>query len=73
MKLRFRRREIIWGLLGLLGLSGRRAFGSVDSIELEYLDLKEDSFWRQCVEAAGVDNWGGMDYAHELMGGEDDD
>ena len=39
----------------------------------EYLDLKEDSFWRQCVEAAGVDNWGGMDYAHELMGGEDDD
>lgn len=37
----------------------------------EYLDLKEDSFWRTCVENAGVDNWCGMDYAHELMEEED--
>ena len=38
-----------------------------------YESLCEDAFWRECVESAGVDNWGGMDYAYELMGEEDED
>lgn len=32
----------------------------------EYKQLKEDSDWLQCLEAAGVDNWSGMEYAIQL-------
>ena len=32
----------------------------------EYEQLKEDSEWLQCLEAAGVDNWQGYDYACDL-------
>jgi len=32
----------------------------------EYERLKEDSFWLGCLEAAGVDNWQGIDYAIDL-------
>lgn len=32
----------------------------------EYESLKEDARWLQCLENAGVDNWGGIDYAYEL-------
>lgn len=39
--------------------------------ELE--SLVEDSEWLSCLEAAGVDNWGGIDHAHSLRDGEDDD
>lgn len=41
MKLFFRRREVIWGLFGLLGLSGRSTFSSVASNETGYIDLKD--------------------------------
>lgn len=32
----------------------------------EYESLLDDSHWRQCVEAAGVDNWSGYDHAMEM-------
>jgi len=39
----------------------------------KYDALLEDSLWLQCLEAAGVDNWSGYDYARELYqnGGEE--
>lgn len=33
----------------------------------EYERLNDDALWLQCLEAAGVDNWPGIDYAHELF------
>ncbi len=33
----------------------------------EYEKLLEDSEWLRCLEAAGVDNWEGYDYAQELI------
>lgn len=38
----------------------------------EYESLKEDARWLQCLEGAGVDNWEGYDYAHELLNEEND-
>lgn len=32
----------------------------------EYDDLVESQKWLACLESAGVDNWSGIDYAHEL-------
>lgn len=32
----------------------------------EYESLLEDRDWLSCLEAAGVDNWSGYDYAIEL-------
>jgi hypothetical protein len=32
----------------------------------EYESLLEDSQWLSCLDAAGVDNWDGYDYAHEI-------
>jgi len=32
----------------------------------EYDRLKKDSAWLACLEAAGVDNWEGMEVACEL-------
>ena len=33
----------------------------------EYESLKEDVEWLRCLEAAGVDNWDGIDYASDLL------
>lgn len=33
----------------------------------EYDTLQEESLWLTCLENAGVDNWDGLSYAHELM------
>ena len=33
----------------------------------EYEQLKKDQEWLRCLEAAGVDNWSGYDYAHEML------
>lgn len=33
----------------------------------EYESLLEDSKWLQALNSAGVDNWGGYDYARELF------
>ena len=33
----------------------------------EYKKLKANSRWLSCLEAAGVDNWEGYDYARELL------
>lgn len=32
----------------------------------EYDSLKEDANWLSCLEAAGVDNWDGYSFAHEI-------
>ena len=32
----------------------------------EYEELLKDSNWLACLEAAGVDNWQGYDYAREM-------
>lgn len=38
------------------------------TISLEtYERLLKDSIFLSCLEAAGVDNWGGYDMAYELM------
>lgn len=37
------------------------------TIKKEFYDeLLRDSLWLQALEAAGVDNWDGIDYAHEI-------
>ena len=33
----------------------------------EYDQLLKDSDWLACLEAAGVDNWEGYDYAREIQ------
>lgn len=33
----------------------------------EYDALNDELMWLQCLEAAGVDNWEGIDFAHELF------
>lgn len=33
----------------------------------EYDQLLEDQKWLYCLEAAGVDNWDGFDYAKDLL------
>ncbi len=35
----------------------------------EYDKLLEDQEWLECLNAAGVDNWDGIDYAYELLDG----
>jgi len=32
----------------------------------EYDRLLADAFWLMCLEQAGVDNWSGFDYAHDI-------
>lgn len=34
--------------------------------EKRYEELKAAEFWLECLEAAGVDNWEGIDHAHEI-------
>jgi phage pi2 protein 07 len=38
----------------------------------EYQELKRESDWLACLEAAGVDNWSGYDYAISLRDDDDD-
>lgn len=33
----------------------------------EYDRLLRDEAWLSCLEGAGVDNWQGIDYAHEFF------
>lgn len=33
----------------------------------EYKKLLKDQEWLECLNAAGVDNWRGIEEAHELM------
>lgn len=39
----------------------------------QYEVFQHDSEWVRCLEAAGVDNWSGIDYAYELLGDSDDE
>ena len=32
-------------------------------------ELSERDFWLECLEQAGVDNWDGIELAHEIKGG----
>lgn len=46
----------------------------VEMIEIplsEYLHLKDRMLWLECLENAGVDNWDGFSYAHELFDDEE--
>ena len=38
----------------------------------EYDELMHDSLFLSCLDAAGVDNWDGYDYAREMMDKEDE-
>jgi hypothetical protein len=39
----------------------------------ELISLREDSARLSALERAGVDNWGGYDYAMEILRGDDDE
>ena len=45
---------------------------TVTITKAEYEQLKRDSEWLGCLEAAGVDNWDGYDEAREMMSDEDE-
>jgi hypothetical protein len=38
----------------------------------EYERLLERDTWLSCLEAAGVDNWSGIDYAYDLKDAEEE-
>jgi len=38
----------------------------------EYERLLKDSNWLGCLEAAGVDNWQGLDEAREILQGDEE-
>lgn len=48
-------------------------FGVVFLSSEEYVHLKARSARLAALEAAGVDNWGGYDYAMELLHQDEDD
>lgn len=55
---------VIIGLTVIKGVKHRWKW--LLSTKEEYDSLIEDSNWLTCLEASGVDNWGGIDYAQEL-------
>ncbi len=36
----------------------------------KYQELLDRDEWLSCLEAAGVDNWDGIDYAYEILEGD---
>ena len=63
-----------------VSLRGKTAYNPPEDYEISEVymvskedldDLLSDSTWLQCLEAAGVDNWQGISYAHELRGDEE--
>jgi hypothetical protein len=40
---------------------------TVEITKAELKDLRESQLWLSCLEDAGVDNWDGISFAHELM------
>jgi hypothetical protein len=38
----------------------------------EYESLVADSNFLEALQSAGVDNWSGYDYAHEILNGSED-
>jgi hypothetical protein len=43
--------------------------GNIETVTIpksQYERLLKDSDWLGCLEAAGVDNWQGIDMAHEM-------
>jgi len=56
---------------------GGLCFDDLDEAGKEFLEeLKQadkDLNWLECLESAGVDNWSGIDFAHELRNGEEDE
>lgn len=41
--------------------------------EVEYKALLRDQKWLNCLEAAGVDNWEGYEYAAEMLPEDDEE
>jgi hypothetical protein len=64
------------GTLPLPGVGGPAAIEpggeDVEKLRAELAELRERDRWLSALEAAGVDNWQGIDYARELRGGGDD-
>lgn len=55
-------------------MSEKKTITLMKTITLEeYIHLKERSDWLYALEAAGVDNWGGYDYARELLNQDEDE
>ena len=46
--------------------------GTVTIKQSRYDDMKERLAWLECLEAAGVDNWQGIDEAFNMMDGDED-
>ena len=44
--------------------------GTVTMDKKTFEKWQEEIEWLNCLRAAGVDNWDGLDYARELFGGE---
>lgn len=64
------------GTLPLPGVSRPAAIEAGDGEDIEKLrkeldELRERDRWLSALEAAGVDNWQGIDYARELRGGDE--
>ncbi len=50
-------------------MSSSEARGAEDTVTVsrkEYDDMQDRLRWLDALEEAGVDNWGGIDFAHEL-------
>jgi hypothetical protein len=61
------------GALALPGVTAPAAVESGEATELRarVAELEKRDAWLSALEAAGVDNWQGIDYARELRGGGD--
>lgn len=43
------------------------AEAEIYKLQQQVKDLEKRDHFLECLEAAGVDNWDGFDYAHEMM------
>ena len=52
-----------------LGLPKDAAMTSI----LSHIDeMRDQLHWLQCLESAGVDNWGGYDFARDIYNGDEE-
>jgi hypothetical protein len=65
MSLYNRIEECIVDIDTLAVLKGFKA--EIEAMEDAVIDAEEELLWLNCLEAAGVDNWVGFDFAKEIM------
>jgi hypothetical protein len=51
----------------------QEAADELDEKDEEIEDLQKGANWLSCLEAAGVDNWDGIDEAHRIYREDDDE